>query len=138
MKMAHVSVYIGNRNQEKMDADLKIMVEHILEADKNSPVYIIGNNGWGPAFGDQVILSDKIIYGELKSVHDSTIFFDQASYNDQDKNIIRRVCILAPMHANRVVVVFSNLDKKGVFESTILKLCKDTYTADSSLSAFQA
>ncbi len=132
MEMAYVSLYIGDQNKGKRDSGLKIMAERILAADEKAAVYVIGKNEWGSAFENRVNLSEKVSYEELKAVRDSIVFFDQESYSEQDKNIIRRICILAPMHENRVVVCLSDPDGEKEVDKTILKLCAHVYTADSS------
>ncbi len=138
MDMAYVSVYIGDQNRDNREKDLKKLVGQTFDKNPQKTVYILGKNEWGSDLNNKIKRSEKINYEMLKSVHDSILFFDQASYSDQDKNIIRRICILAPMHENRVVVGFSDLDKKGVFEKTILKLCKKIYGADPSFTSAPA
>lgn len=132
MKKAYVTAYIGQKPEKT--TELKDRVSRMLE-DESIKVYIAGNSSEWEKFNDsRVHIMDEIVYDDnrpddLKSVHDSLILFDKAHYTEKEKNIIRKVCILAAMHNNQVIISLPDFNADGSWvnvdsswERVILKL----------------
>lgn len=136
METDYVIAFIGEQRTGKT-TELKERVFHLLK-DDSLKVYIAGNrNEWEIFNENRVLILDEIVYDsgrsdDLKSVNGCLIIFDKPHYTETEKNIIRKICILAPMHDNRVILSLPDFHIDDVWEKTIMKLCSRVYVGNKT------